>query len=280
MENRFILDLSTEEDLMNSETLSMFEEDDGYRNWLEFLTKHAGAHTIPCALYVDEGDKDQFQKQVTNIINKYGKICLRTSVVDEAAPKLYRWITEVTRPDNVVTCGVLYYIEPKRISSYESWCQDYIQTVIGNRPPNVIIFPGSSFPRYVTDLEDCDDLEGEFEAREVTLEKDIQERFSNLPIERSDFASIHPIRYQTGGGNWIPRIDIFDGATFRYVRARRDDGGYDSAAQELDRKLVSRLPSSWGKKQIELAMAGTVTGGSPSFWISVRINCWITQRAQ
>jgi hypothetical protein len=174
---------------------------------------------------------------------------------------------------------VLYYIEPRRYKDYENICRDYLEKTLGNQIPSAVLFPGSSFPRYVTDLAGCDDLEGQFGAREITLESELKTKFSNFPIASSDFASVHPIRYQTGGGNWIPRIDIFDGSTFSYVRARRDDGGYDSAAQELNKSLVESLPNSWGKTQIELAMDGQVAGGSPSYWISVRINCWITARA-
>jgi hypothetical protein len=211
---KFILDLSIEEDLMNHETLSMFEEQDGYENWIKFLSKSAGSEVIPCALYDDGGSKENFQSQVLKITSKYGKICLRTSAADEISQKLYRWMTEIISLDKIIVCGVLYYIEPRRYKDYENICRDYLEKTLGNQIPSAVLFPGSSFPRYVTDLAGCDDLEGQFGAREITLESELKTKFSNFPIASSDFASVHPIRYQTGGGNWIPRIDIFDGSTF------------------------------------------------------------------
>ena len=245
-----------------------------------FFGKNSEGNIIPCVLYTEDGSKENFQKQIDRIASRYGKICLRTSVADEDASKLYRWACEVVDANDIITCGILYYIEPLRIGNYKELCRLYVERVIGNKIPGSVLFPGSSFPRYVTDREGCGDLKGKFEALELLVERDVQTMFSNIPIEPSDFASVHPIRYQTGGGNWIPRIDIFDGSSFIYVRSRRTNGGYDKAAQDVDRTLVSRLPESWGKTQIINAIDGKVTGGSPSFWISVRINCWITQRAK
>lgn len=276
---KYILDLSTEEEIINSQIIDMFDEGGGYKNWINFLRENTNSNVYPCALYVEDGGKKNFQKQIERIVDIYGKVCLRTSVADESAVKLYNWTTEVSGIGNIITCGVLYFIEENRVRNYDSLCRTYIERVIGNQIPDVMIFPGSSFPRYVTDREGGGDLEGKFEALEITVERDLVRTFPNLPIHPSDFASVHPMRYPTGGGNWIPRIDIFDGTSIRYVRSRRDDGGYGSAAQSLDAKAIARLPDCWGKKQIQETIAGRVAGGSPSFWISVRINCWITQRA-
>ena len=219
---------------MNSETIKLFDETNGYRNWLRFLDSNANKKdALPCALYIEDGTRENFQKQVEGLLVNHEKICLRTSVADENASKLYGWIAEVTDIRNVISCANLYYIEPRRLQTYQTLCRTYLETVVGNRVPDSVLFPGSSFPRFVTDVEGSNDLEGEFEAREITLEAELRKQFANFPIQPSDFASVHPIRYETGGGNWIPRIDIFDGTNFRYVRARRDDGGYDLLHRNL-----------------------------------------------
>lgn len=277
--SHFILDLATEEDIINDEIVDMFDETNGYSKWLRFLRDSGARGAYPCALYVEDGGKENFQRQVERIVSDYGRVCLRTSVADGDTAKLYNWITEVTDSNKIIACGSMYYIEPQRFKNYAVLAEAYITGVIGNQVPAALLFPGSSFPRYVTDRSPSGDLEGEFDALEIQAEADLKKKFPNMPIEPSDFASVHPIRYATAGGNWIPRIDIFDGTKYRYVRSRRDDGGYDSAARDLDSSLVARLPNCWGKQQIEETMAGRVAGGSPSFWISVRINCWITQRA-
>ncbi|MGC4026343.1 MAG: hypothetical protein QM744_15055 [Mesorhizobium sp.] len=265
----FILDLSTEEDLMNDETISMFDETDGYANWRNFIIEFKNLNIIPCAMFVDDGNKENFNLQVKYIVDNFGSVCIRTSVLDENAPQLYRWALEATSSQNILCCGITYFVDKKRAKNSEISCQEYLKNVVGNRPPKAILFPGSSFPRYVTEMDGCKDLEGEFQANELLLERELMQQFPNLPIKSSDFASVHPIRYQTSGGNWIPRIDIFDGMSFHYVRARRNDGGYGSAAQTLNRSLVSKLPDCWGKRQIESAMKGMITGGKPSFWFWV-----------
>lgn len=276
----FILDLCTEEALMNSETIELFDEYEGYKNWVEFLDTAESGVIIPCVLYIEDGSEEEFKKQASTLKNKYGKVCLRTSVSDdEDAPKLYRWLYEEIGPENIIVCAILYFIEDGADLIYRAKCETFIRTVIRNNIPGTLLFPGSSFPRFVTDQDGCEDLEGQFEAREIKLESELISTHRNLPIEPSDFASVHPIRYETRGGNWIPRIDIFDGTFYSYNRARRGDGGYKEAAKNVNKSLLNKLPNCWGKSQILAAISGKVTGGSPSYWISVRINCWITARS-
>ncbi|MBY5619958.1 beta family protein [Rhizobium leguminosarum] len=277
--NSFILDLSTEQDLMNEETVNLFDEAAGYAHWKTFLEANFSKSIVPCALYVEEGSKDNFKEQVRWIVAAYGRVCLRTSVADEFAATLYAWALEVANEKKIILCPILYYLDPTELTKTAQACQFYITTVVGNRYPDALIFAGSSFPRYVTDLIGCGDDRGAFDLNEIRLEDWLKQNYPNVPLEKSDFASVHPRRYPTKGGNWIPRIDYIDGDQFRYSRIRRDQGGYAAAAMRIDTTSIMKLPRCWGTNQIVSAKNGVVLGGSPSFWISVRINCWITRRA-
>lgn len=277
-DHRFILDLCTQEELMNDETLSLFEEEDGYRAWIEFLDDHAGLNVIPCALYDEDGSKKQFQDQVKELHKRYGQVCLRTSATEELALQLLIWATEVIPETSIIVCAVLFFIEPERYEHYQELCENFMTDVIGNRNPAQILFPGSTFPRFITDLPNCEDHAGIFVSREIQLDAWLKQKYPNKKLAASDFASVHPIRYQSSGGNWIPRIDIFTGIGFSYVRTRRDDGGYKEAAKGISAGQLDAIPACWGKNQIQLARGGIVSGGSPSYWISVRINCWISAR--
>jgi Beta protein len=99
-----------------------------------------------------------------------------------------------------------------------------------------------------------------------------------MAIVYSDYASVHPIRYPTPDGSWVPRIDVFQNGQFAFSRLRNQDGGYAAAAKIIVRNCGSTLPNCWGSDQIKQAASGTLPGKSPSFWISARINMWITQR--
>ncbi len=276
---RFILDLCTEPTLMNDETLDLFDEDMGYSTWHKFLERNFGSEVIPCALYVEDGTKENFKAQISWIIAKYGRVCLRTSVADEFISNLYSWTLEVASQDQVILCPILYYVPESELASAISACQYYISSVIGNRPPRELIFVASSFPRSVLDLPGCLDASGSFNAAEVTLEETLKTSFPNLPISNADFGSVHPRRYETKGGTWVPRIDYFENNTFRYSRFRQSAGGYLTAAMMIDTASIARLPRCWGTDQITQAKARRLPGASPSFWISVRINCWISKRA-
>lgn len=84
----YILDLCTQSELMNSETLNLFDESDGYRNWIQFLDDYAGMLVLPCLLYDDDGSKENFQAQAVELHKRYGHICLRISATDELALRL------------------------------------------------------------------------------------------------------------------------------------------------------------------------------------------------
>ncbi|WP_231698943.1 beta family protein [Sinorhizobium fredii] len=273
------MDLCTEQDLMNDETLELFDETGGYSNWLSFLQKNFSKPVIPCALYIELGREIEFKRQVSAIVAQFGKVCIRTSVLDEFASTLYGWALDATFPENIVLCPVLYYIDENQYDKVRNACEFYIIDVVGNSYPDVLIFAGSSFPRYVTELPGCGDEKGSFPLIEVRLENELRQKYPLLLKNKADFASVHPHRYPTKGGNWVPRIDYVDGGNFRYSRVRRDKGGYAAAAMRIDTPSIAKLPKCWGADQIMSAKNGKVLGGSPSFWISVRINCWITQRS-
>lgn len=277
--HKFIIDLCTEQDLMNDETVALFDETGGYSNWQLFLQENFSKMTVPCALYIEGGHEIQFKRQVSALVEQYGKICIRTSVLDEFASTLYQWALDVTEADHVILCPVLFYIDRTEYEKVRNACEFYVSSVVGNRYPGVLIFAGSSFPRYVTELPGCVDDKGSFPLSEVKLEDELRQRFPVLIRNKADFASVHPHRYPTKGGTWVPRIDFVDGDSFRYSRVRRGQGGYAAAAMRIDTASIAKLPKCWGADQIISAKNGKVLGGSPSFWISVRINCWITQRS-
>ncbi len=276
---KFVLDLCTEPSLMNDETLDLFDEFNGYIAWSKFLDSCFSREIIPCALYVEDGSKENFQKQVKWIVQRYGIVCLRTSVADEFIATLYDWALEVVSQDQVMLCPVLYYVQESEYQSALAACQFYVTNVIGNRSPKELLFVGSSFPRSVLDLPGCLDASGSFPATEVRLETALKNVYPALPIQSADFSSVHPRRYETKGGTWVPRIDYFESDTFKYSRFRQSAGGYVAAAQMISQFAISHLPNCWGTDQIRLAHYGKAPGASPSFWISVRINCWITKRA-
>jgi hypothetical protein len=277
--DNFILDVSVEEDLINEEIYSFFDQRNGYSNWRHFIETHKKGKLIPCVLYEEGGTKQDFQKQVLFLLGIAAKIALRLSANDETANKLYNWCLEVAGPERIVVIGNLYFIGQNETAKYIGYASSFIDNVIGNRLPSVIALPLSSFPRSVVENGYGDDREGKFNANEYQFFDALKFRYTSYPLIFSDFASVHPIRYPTRGGAWVPRIDVPMGQEFFYRRVRRNEGGYIQAASELKRALGNDFINCWASDQIRLAAAGTPGGLSPSYWISVRINYWITKIA-
>jgi hypothetical protein len=278
--SRFILDVTTETDLMNEEMEGFFEEAGGYARWRSFISTAFSAEVIPCLLYVEGGSEEEFKRQADQLGKSHSLVALRTSATDrDDALRLYLWTLEVLPADRIVIIGSLYFLEQGLQQLYFDRAREFITTVIGNRPrPRSLAFPGSSFPKTVGSGVYGQDDRGEFAAVEIPLFQSLRSAYPQLPLVYSDYAAVHPIRYPTKGGGWVPRIDIFENDKFAYSRLRQPDGGYAAAARNIIAKYGNALPDCWGSQQIKLAASGAVPGRSPSFWISARINMWITRR--
>lgn len=279
-DSNFILDITTENDLLNAEMDSFFDEAGGYANWRGFLEEAFKGGITPCLQYVEGGKKEEFQKQASALVSQFGRVAIRTSVFDAEAANLYAWALEAAGENNIIVMGSLYFLDRQSDGVYLDRCSNYLTRVIGNRIPDAVAFPGSSFPKSVATKPYGEDAKGKFPALELPLFAELKRSYPNMPLVYSDFASVHPIRYPTKGGSWVPRIDVFAGGEFAYSRLRSGDGGYVQAAKNIMRDFGSKLPDSWGAEQVKQAAQGTPPGRSPSFWISARINMWITQRAR
>jgi len=276
----FILDLTTENDLLNGEMDSFFDEANGYAKWRNFLEGAFERNVIPCLQYVEAGTREEFQRQASALVSRFGRVAIRTSVFDAEAANLYAWALEAAGEKNLIVLGSLYFLDSQSDGAYLDRCSGFLTRVIGNRIPDAVAFPGSSFPSRVGTKPYGEDAQGTFPALELPLFASLTRSFPNMPLVYSDFASVHPIRYPTKGGAWVPRIDVFSGGQFAYSRLRAGDGGYVQAAKNIMQKYGASLPASWGTEQIRQAAQGALPGRSPSFWISARINMWITQRAR
>lgn len=278
--SRFVLDVTTEADLMNEEMEAFFDETNGYAKWRSFVASAFSSNVVPCLLYVEGGDEAEFKRQVAKFADAHTQIALRTSATDrDDAARLYRWALEIVDRDRIIVIGSLYFLEQGLLPIYEDRCRQYLTTVIGNQPSHLVAFPGSSFPKAVGSGEYGEDDGGEFVALEIPLFQQLKSTYRNMPLVYSDYAAVHPIRYPTRGGTWVPRIDVFDGQRFAFSRLRSDDGGYAAAARNIVGAYGNSLPDCWGSEQIRMAATGVLPGRSPSYWISARINMWITQRA-
>lgn len=273
-----VIDLTTEDSLINAEMDALFDEVNGYAPWCYFAESSFEPDYIPCLQYSEGSQLENFKRQARRLRGRFQKVALRVSVTDIEAAELYQAAVEEVGPESLILIANVYFIESGMLGYFENLCSDFIKNVIGNRIPTVICFPASGFPKSVGSGDYGQDGEGVFPALENALYFTLSKRFPSLPLIYADFGSVHPKRYETAFGTWIPRVDVpFDGQ-YSYTRVRRHEGGYVAAARSAMSKFGNKMIDCWGSEQVRLAAAGKPMGSNPSFWISVRVNMWITQQ--
>ena len=133
--SEFILDITTENDLLNSEIDSFFDESNGYANWRTFLEGVFADSVVPCLQYVEKGSKEEFQKQAEALVSRFGKAAIRTSVFDAEAASLFAWANEVVGEKNLIVMGSLYFLDKESDALYFDRCSNFLTRVVGNRLP-------------------------------------------------------------------------------------------------------------------------------------------------
>jgi len=272
----FIVDLTTEESLQNAEIVDLFDAADGYSRWLNFVDGIEIPDIIPTVQINIEGTDRQLQQQVESLFERYASVALRLPVTDQFAQQAMSEVFEVADARRlllILDCG--YVTADTMIARCESATALRDQALEMGKP-QVISAIASSFPSSVASFGDG---EGVIPLFEPEIDEAIRAGSADARFMAGDFALIHPQRYPTRGGTWIPRIDFPTNDQCIYRRVRREDGGYITAAStlvETDDGFDDF--ECWGTEQIRLAAAGTPPGRNPSFWISVRSNIHMERR--
>lgn len=157
--------------------------------------------------------------------------------------------------------------------------QKLAEQIFRINPRAALFISSSSFPDSFGDfgLGDKTPLL-EFELFEH-VRRYIAERFNESIVKYSDWATTRPP--SSGGGTWIPRIDIPDDSAVTVYRSRENDENGEKKSEAFVRiaKLIRRDPSwpkpppSWGHYEVDLTAAGSEFGMRvPAHNTAARIN--------
>jgi len=273
----FILDLTSHEDLSNSQIDYLLDDYDGFKNWTDFVMSIDHEGIVPAVhLFMGDGIIST-TRQVERLAERFETLAVRFSLDDEDALEYLKFLSLVV-PENIKMIVVveLGYLERKNYISTRNEADNFINAFMGLCQRFSLSFVASSFPSSVTALSDCYDDQGVIPVLEWGFFLDLRGRFPDLIY--GDYGSIHPIRYPSRGGSWVPRVDYPLSKNIIYARYRRDDGGYIQAAREVVKHPEYDRLLCWGTAQIESAALGAPNGKSPSFWISARLNIHATRK--
>ena len=284
--NPFIIDLTTETTYANKEIEQMiYDGSNGYEKWVEFLKQ--AQRKFPCVIptinYHPEKKKD-VEKQTLSLSESFKYLAFRVDVFQD---KTFEYIENFLsfckklQPLNkiiIILDGNFISIDDDKLNKFKESVKE-INNTLTNDKIHAFVYAFSSFPKSVRDRGyNGEDSYGEFKITENELQQ-----LHSGKIYHGDYGSIHPTRYDTGGGGWIPRIDVVSSneKSFFYHRYRRDDGSYSLCAKKIlqDEKYqkITQI-DTWGDEEIKYANQDKPRGKNPSHWIAVRSNLYMTRQ--
>lgn len=271
--NCFILDLTTEETLDNDQIQEMLlSNNDGYKKWTDFVEKYRSRLNFIPTIHYNPDCIDDVLKQIENLDSKFQFLALRLNALDDDNPKYLKLIEKYLEK-----CIVILDAENQHRNF------DFFKHIeaISNFKIKAIIYAYSCFPPTVPISS-----EGEVKKYDLSYQR-LYEEFSNAYY--GDYALTTARRYDMQARGWIPRIDIpnikNNKAEFWYCRYRTSnildtEGAYIECAKKLYDKIgisINEKQPIWGEKVFLDTKEGYVAGKSPSFWISVRNNIYISK---
>jgi hypothetical protein len=302
--SKFILEVTDDEALLNPDLRNLIRPINGFKNWCDFvLAEPLSKYVIPSILF-DTDNLIDTQKEIKFLSSKFK--CLAVKIPFFEFKKPYKSVSRFKISNRTFNeginelidfieenmdkkCSLLIFLDLGYIPSNESSSiyegqitKNFTSIKTKNRNIALIL---SSFPSYVLEVCENGHEQGDF----TCLENTFLETFcKENDLLYGDYAAIHPVKYPTGGGGWVPRIDFIsaDGKDFVYYRYKDPEdedlmGGYERAAKDVyNDKRYSPLQEvdCFGDKQIKAAAQMEPPGKAPSFWIKVRMNLFITRK--
>lgn len=277
----FILDLATENSVINAKISELFNSyHDGYAKWVDFIKKCKDKlpNLIPCIHFNPDYIGD-VNRQIDNLAKFNSYLALRLPAYNEE--ELIYYINAVEDSCNSKTILILDCIENTKIDFL-----NLIKRLNLRRFKNTICL-NSTFPKSMPK-----DKQGCIELKEQKYYFD----FLSNDVCYGDYACCYPVRYDMKSRGWIPRIDIpvikeKNQIDLIYYAKEKTDvknkidsrSAYEKCAKQLLSiddivKLQDNMNANdiWGWQMFQSSFNGQVLGSSPSFWISVRMNIYMS----
>lgn len=304
-EHKFILDITDDESLHYDGIAQLQNSENGYAEWIKFLLadEKFKKQVIPTIqfntddiantiLQIENLSKEFYYLALkipgfifNNNINNSNLYSLTNIVENDVIQSVIDFTTDKIRiNERLIVIVDFGYI--KNLEDYKTCISSCVSTITNLKNIKALLFASSSFPSFVKPIE-----ENEMEVQELKLFDFCRQNLNNdNKILHCDYASIHPVQYQTSGGGWIPRIDYINQEIkelkYCYKRAqssekyKNDSDEYVALAKKvLNSNNYSRILNKdvWGDIQIHSKANGIEEGKSPAHWIAVRANLYMTR---
>lgn len=294
----FILDLTSDKTLTNSEINQLHSSNNNYERWTQFCIKNKDifGKFYPVIQIEEEDDYENYLcklfEQVKILVQHFDFIVFRSQNEIEAKD-LITDIKGLLDKDAFNSINLheklIYVLDYKYIKDVDK-CANTAKIFIGALDTlgiKNIVLSSTSFPSNVSEHMSETDY-AKFEIKEFDFFNIVKSRLNplNVNLIYSDYASINPIRNDNiFARGWIPRIDVPSvDKNIHCMRQRREKTeNYAKAYADIAQKVAKQTYftdlfdsdiTSWGNAEIQNASRGNVGGAIPSFWISVRMNIY------
>jgi hypothetical protein len=272
----FFADLNTFAEQQCSDWQALASSDGNFQTWREYVATMENA--VPIALIRDGAPERAFIRQVLAIEANHNVVAIRSRRPAAEFPLLQTAISAVEDVNNLLVILDLGYIRAS-IDAKEVEASRIINGLRNVDASVRIAVISSSFPRSISAF-------GEEAGQLEILERDLHARLGGSDVSiYGDHAAIYPEPFEASAARWVPRIDYATGEAWIFRRHRADDGGFPRCARELIAIPdwdVEFSQQNWGAasiRQQSTAEEPLPGFGSPSAWISVRVNMHIERQA-
>lgn len=296
----FILDLTGIDDLSNTEIEQLHSSENSYSNWVNFCIDHKNEFgTFYPVVQIEEEEEyglyiEKLNQQILELCNNFDYIVFRSQDIVEARD-LISDIKNILDRDSSKNINlkdrIIYILDYKYINNSEQnveTAKTFINVLTSLGVKNIVL-SSTSFPANVSEHMNASNYIA-FKIKELDFYKKVLNELNikDLNLVYSDYASINPIRNDNVfARGWIPRIDVPSiDKQIHCLRKKRPENTtyadtYILVAREVIQKkyfkdLINQNIISWGLNTIINAANGNVEGSAPRFWISVRMNMYLT----
>lgn len=297
-ETPFILDITSSQDLSNTELDQLRSSNESYKKWTEFCISHKNDFGVfyP-VIQIEEEEEyglyiEKLWQQILELNKNFDYIVFRSQDVIEARDLITDIKTILDRDDKSLDLKnkIIYVLDYKYIINSDQNVDSAVTFIkaLSSIGINKIILASTSFPSNISEHMNANNYIS-FKIKEFDFYKNILKLTENLNIKLiyGDYASINPTRNDNVfARGWIPRIDVpsIDKQIHCLRKKRSENNTYANtyalvAREVIQKKYFRDLDSynicSWGQNIIQNAAVGNVEGSAPRFWISVRMNIYL-----
>lgn len=287
----FIMDLTSERKYTNPEIESILlnKNNNGFKQWAEFTKKcitEYRLNPIPI-LHYNIIAFGEVKKEIENL-SSHPYLAIRIYMEDGEIIfnilEMLKTFIDISKIILILDYGYRDITKDAKRPEKFDHSKEIIENI--NKIKSIsdkwkgIIYAFSSFPASVAQYGQT---KGKFPISEFI----ISQALKNKQILHGDYASIHPLSYDSFGA-WWPRIDYIYENNFKYYRVKSGkDASLSSkqayikvaqhVVQDNEYKPINRI-NTWGDNEISECSKDNPSKVNPSHWISVRMNIYMTKQ--